>query len=123
MGTKAYLKVEGCNLIIGMTHDGSPNNLLWISKELIKLAIQKKCLTRFRKGDTATISALVTEFVKNHENWLFLDFPNNPEWVSFSAVLRPRWPGVIYAVVMNYEGDFRDNRTHFRLATFRREAF
>ena len=38
-------------------------------------------------GNKEAIVAVLDKLIKNHEDWLFLDYPSNPEWVSYSAVM------------------------------------
>lgn len=94
MGTKAYIAIgwnnnEGKSVygstIIGMTMDGSIENLKYFAHQIV--AEQKK--QGVREVNNSNYKALLQAVVDAHEGWLFLDNYKNPSWVSHSALVKP----------------------------------
>lgn len=88
MGTKAVFEIFTYkDQIIGMISDGFPKNLELIAYECWELAKKLRVLTKWKQEDKETIKIVLDALVKKHSNWLFLDYPNNPEWVRYSACM------------------------------------
>ncbi len=88
MGTKAVLVIDGYKEnIIGMTMDGFHKNLISFSQECFRIAKRLRILGKFKSNKTDAIAKVLEILVENHKDWLFLDDPRNPEWVSYSAKL------------------------------------
>lgn len=86
MGTKAVFQVkEYPEKIIGMLNDGFPGNLEWIATELWKTAKELRVLTKWKAGDKETIKKVMDRLIVKSNDFLFLDNPQAPEWVSYSA--------------------------------------
>lgn len=120
MGTKGYIKIQGCDEIIGMTSSCSLDNLVWIAKVMLRNAINNGYLTQVRRGSSQMVNRAANAVVQDHKDWLFFDSPNNPEWVSYSAKLtfHPRGPHL--AVVKLYEGDFRSGANPIKIVPITR---
>lgn len=104
MGTKAVFSVKNFNeKVIGMTSDGFPSNLEFIAKACLKKAIKLRVKTLFNKQDKQAILKVLEAVVADHQDWLFLDDPQNPIWVSHSAVLDIKALGLSH-----YEGYEKD---------------
>lgn len=102
MGTKAVFKIAGYNdKIVGMCSDGTPENLITIAFACWKIAKNLRVITKWKKQDKATIELVLNELVKENKDWLFLDDPRNPVWVSYSAEMKIR-----DGVLIQFEGYF-----------------
>lgn len=96
MGTKAVLAFSSKNYgkyytkIIGMTCDGTINNLQALTDCAMSCAKKLRCVTKFRKNDFEAINKVMHEMVKVNKNWIFIDNLKNATWVSYSAIFNPK---------------------------------
>jgi len=95
MGTAAVFAVRSSETkfyttIVGMTHDGFFNNLLYIAKQCDKIAAEIRCKTAFQKRELPAVKKVMNELVKRESDWLFIDKIKNAEWVRFSAIYDPK---------------------------------
>ena len=105
MGTAAVFSIHGHNaLIIGMTSDGFPENLEFIASECWKIAKEIRVLTKWKKEDKETIQKVMEKVVSKHSDWLFLDHPNNPSFISYSAEM-----SIKNKLLLHFEG-YRNRR-------------
>lgn len=72
--------------IVGMTSDGSLENLKWIKDRLNSLAHRHRCMTKFKKQDPETLNKLCNLLVEESDGWLFRDQVKNAQFVSRSSV-------------------------------------
>jgi hypothetical protein len=94
MGTAAVLAFasnEGTHYtqILGMTHDGFPNNLEYFASRANTLAVQLDCLEAFKRREWSAIRSVMDALVVDSKSWLFVDAIDNAQWVSYSAIYDP----------------------------------
>ena len=108
MGTKAFFSVETkpgfhCTTIIGMTWDGTPNNLEYIAQCFEDKMKKLRKKTVVLRGNTNAIIQVLESVVVDHEDWLFIDEIKNVQWISHSALYSPK-----KGILRLYEGQLED---------------
>jgi hypothetical protein len=96
MGTKAVFAIAADGAfwgyherIVGMTHDGTMDNLRVLARGCYRIARKLRVLTAFRHGDLVAIMKVQDELVRESNGWLFIDAVRNAQWVTYSAILDP----------------------------------
>ncbi len=93
MGTSAQLLIQSkpgaCYLFrIGMRSDGSEGNLQYIAQQCVLTAKKLRVLTKWRRSNLEAVKKVLTEVVKNNNEWLFTA-NEGYAFISFTGVLDP----------------------------------
>lgn len=94
MGTKAVFSINFSRdpkaKIIGATYDGFPENLKSLAEECFTTAKKLRLLTKFKNNDPEAISKVMEYITCQPGSQWFTDEQKNAQWVSYSAILRPK---------------------------------
>jgi hypothetical protein len=86
MGTKAVFKISNSSLKLGMTSDGTRDNLQWLAALVLRTAEKLNLLEGIKLGIPNAIKDVLGAVQAETKDWAFVMAENeNTPWVSNSA--------------------------------------